>query len=100
MVHEGRARLFGLGLFGGSNGYWEAATLQVLRTELPTSTSRHVRKPIVQHDATNQGASALPMAVVNSKRATPSLCHDQAWKAQQHQSPAACVPPSPGGAGL
>ena len=29
MVHEGRARLFNLGIFGGSNGFWDAATLKV-----------------------------------------------------------------------
>ena len=31
VVHEGRSRLFGLGIFGGSNGYWDAATLKVSR---------------------------------------------------------------------
>ena len=28
-VHEGRARFWGMGLFGGSNGYWDSATLKV-----------------------------------------------------------------------
>jgi len=29
--HPGRARAFGFGLFGGSNGYWRAAALKALR---------------------------------------------------------------------
>ena len=29
VVHEGRARFWGMGLFGGSNGYWDSATLKV-----------------------------------------------------------------------
>ena len=29
MAHEGRARLFGLGVAGGSNAFWDAATLKV-----------------------------------------------------------------------
>src|SRR5260221_5124484 len=28
--HPGRARAFGFGLFGGSNGYWRAAALQAV----------------------------------------------------------------------
>ncbi len=28
-VHEGRARFWNMGLFGGSNGYWDSATLKV-----------------------------------------------------------------------
>ncbi len=43
IVHEGRARLFGLGIFGGSNGFWDAATLKVSRRpdrELPVVSAR------------------------------------------------------------
>ena len=29
VAHEGRARLFGLGIAGGCNAYWDAATLKV-----------------------------------------------------------------------
>ena len=31
-VHEGRARFWNMGLFGGSNGYWDSATLKVRHT--------------------------------------------------------------------
>jgi len=34
-VHEGRARFWGMGLFGGSNGYWDSATLKVRLLQCP-----------------------------------------------------------------
>ena len=39
VVHEGRARLFGLGIFGGSNGFWDVATLKVsIASGIPASS--------------------------------------------------------------
>ena len=37
-VHEGRARFWAMGLFGGSNGYWDSATLKVDLSSDPVSS--------------------------------------------------------------